>query len=67
VFARQWARYDLAQPGSYRLLPPPSRIDALTRDYAAMRPMFLTPPPVFDAVLDRLAAAEQTLNGQTGA
>ncbi|HUG25960.1 nucleotidyl transferase AbiEii/AbiGii toxin family protein [Piscinibacter sp.] len=62
VFARQWARYDLAQPGSFRMLPPASRIDALTRDYTEMRPMFLTAPPSFYAVLDQLAAAEQALN-----
>lgn len=64
VFARQWARYDMAQPGSFRMLPPASRIDALTRDYIEMRPMFLTAPPPFDVVLAQLAAAEKTLNGQ---
>jgi hypothetical protein len=62
VFARQWARYDLARPGSFRLLPPPARVIALAQDYAKMRPMFLTPPPLFDAVLAILAEAEQTLN-----
>jgi Nucleotidyl transferase AbiEii toxin, Type IV TA system len=63
VFARQWARYDLARPGSFRLLPPDGRLAALARDYAQMRAMFLTAPPVFDAVLTQLADAERTLNG----
>lgn len=63
VFARQWARYDLAQPGSFRLVPPPSRTTELARDYAEMRPMFLTEPPSFDTVLSQLAAAERRLNG----
>ena len=63
VFARQWARYDLAQPGSFRLLPSEVRIDALARDYAEMRPMFLTTPQPFDAVLEQLTMAERILNG----
>ncbi|NJK42301.1 MAG: nucleotidyl transferase AbiEii/AbiGii toxin family protein, partial [Aquincola sp.] len=45
VFARQWARYDLAKPGSFRLVPPPARHVALARDYAQMRAMFLAPRP----------------------
>lgn len=62
VFARQWARYDLARPGTFRLLPPTARLAALARDYAQMRAMFLQAPPEFDAVLDVLASAERTLN-----
>lgn len=62
VFARQWARYDTALPGSFRLLPAVPRIAELARDYAEMRPMFLTPPPAFDTVLAQLAEAERTLN-----
>lgn len=64
VFARQWARYDLAKPGTFRLLPPIPRLAALARDYAQMRAMFLTEPPEFDAVLGVLAAAEKTLNSR---
>jgi hypothetical protein len=45
VFARQWARYDLALPGSFHLLPAPVRVDELVRDYVAMQPTFLAPPP----------------------
>lgn len=62
VFARQWARYDLARPGTFRLLPPVARITPLARDYAQMRAMFLSPPPEFDAVLEALEAAERILN-----
>jgi Nucleotidyl transferase AbiEii toxin, Type IV TA system len=62
VFARQWARYDLAKPGTFRLLPPAARLGALARDYAQMRAMFLAAPPEFDAVLGVLEAAERTLN-----
>lgn len=62
VFARQWARYDLAKPGTFRLLPPTVRRAALARDYAQMRSMFLAAPPEFEAVLDALGVAEQSLN-----
>ena len=62
VFARQWARYDLARPGTFRLLPPTARLAALACDYAQMRAMFLQSPPEFDAVLEVLASAERTLN-----
>lgn len=62
VFARQWARYDLARPGTFRLLPPQARSAALSRDYAQMRPMFLAAPPDFDTVLATLEAAERAIN-----
>jgi hypothetical protein len=62
VFARQWARYDLAKPRTFRLLPPAARVGPLARDYAQMSAMFLSPAPQFDAVLRMLEAAEQHLN-----
>jgi Nucleotidyl transferase AbiEii toxin, Type IV TA system len=64
VFARRWARYELARPGSFSLVPPPSRLTALAQDYAAMRPMFLTQPPSFDDMIDRLAQAELAFNSR---
>jgi hypothetical protein len=62
VFARGWARYDLARHGEFRLVPPAHRQAALAADYAVMRPMFLREPPPFAQVMQRLAAAEQTIN-----
>lgn len=62
VFARGWARYDLARHGSFRLLPAPQRQDALAQDYATMRPMFRTEPPPFAELMHQLATAEATLN-----
>ncbi len=64
VFARQWARYDLAKPGTFRLVPPSGRRTALARDYAQMRSMFLSAPPAFDAILDTLDDAERRLNAR---
>lgn len=50
-FARSWARYDLAQPGTFRLMPPAAHLAELARDYQEMRDMFLDPPPSFEVVL----------------
>ena len=62
VFARAWARYDLARHGSFRLAPPVERQLALAQDYAAMRPMFLTDPVPFDALIRQLTETEQIIN-----
>ena len=61
-FARGWARYDLAVPGTFRLLPPESRHRELRADYQSMRDMYLTPPPNFDDVMQTLALLEQQIN-----
>jgi hypothetical protein len=63
MFARAWARYDLASPGSFRLVPAQARIEALAQDYATMRPMFMSEPPEFDDLMAVLADAEKRLNG----
>lgn len=62
VFARGWARYDLARQGSFRLVPQEARKTALAQDYATMRPMFMSEPPPFAELMERLAEAEHTLN-----
>lgn len=62
VFARGWARYDLARHGSFRLVPTQSRQTALARDYTTMRPMFMSQPPGFDELMQRLTLAEQNIN-----
>ena len=62
VFARGWARYDLACHRSFRLVPPMARQGDLARDYATMRPMFMTEPPSFDVLLRELGDAENVIN-----
>jgi hypothetical protein len=57
-----WARYDLARPGTFRLVPPASLISALERDYRAMREMFYREPPEFAAIIDGLALLESEIN-----
>ena len=61
-FAASWARYDLATPGSFRLVPPDFRLAELERDYLAMRDMFLSPPPPFRSLMETVSALERQLN-----
>ena len=60
-FRSGWARYDLAHPTSFRLLPPESRITALEADHEAMIPMFFNPPPPIAEVLNTLATLENRI------
>ena len=62
-FGSSWARYDLAKPGTFRLVPPAGRVPALRDDYRAMRDMYLSEPPMFDDILARLAELERAING----
>jgi hypothetical protein len=57
-----WAHYDLAKPGSLRLLPAKERHAALERDYRNMGVMIFGDPPAFDAIMGTLAALEQEIN-----
>lgn len=57
-----WARYDLAQPGSFRLRPAAEQIPALARDYREMRDMFYREPPEFTKILQALAELEDEIN-----
>lgn len=61
-FASAWARYDLAVPGTFKLVPPDERLGPLRADYLSMRDMFLGTPLDFDRVVERLRALERTIN-----
>lgn len=61
-FGSSWANYDLAKPGTFRIVPPAQRLTALRRDYRAMRDMYLTEPAGFDEILATLADLEQRIN-----
>lgn len=62
-FGSAWARYDLAVPPTFRLVPPPVREAVLRRDYQAMRDMYLSEPTRFEEVLATLADVERRVNG----
>ena len=57
-----WAHYDLARPGSLRLLPAEKRVAALERDYRNMNVMIFGEPPAFNKIMETLAALEQEIN-----
>jgi hypothetical protein len=61
-FGSAWARYDLAVPPTFKLVPPPEREAVLRRDYQAMRDMYLSEPTPFDDVLSTLADVERQVN-----
>jgi nucleotidyltransferase AbiEii toxin of type IV toxin-antitoxin system len=61
-FPSSWARYDLARPGTFCLVPPESRRAELERDYLAMQPMFLNEPPSFASILKTLSDLQSRIN-----
>lgn len=60
-FRSGWARYDLAEPATFRLLPPEARHPELEADHRAMIPMFFTAPPDIETVLKTLADLESRI------
>lgn len=61
-FGSSWANYDLAKPGTFRLVPPNERLPTLRRDYQLMRDMYLTEPVSFDDILNTLSNLEYRIN-----
>ena len=61
-----WARYDLAVPGTFRLLPKEQHIADLEKDYHTMSGMLFGDIPSFAAIIDGLAALEVEINRLKG-
>ena len=61
-YRSSWARYDLAKPGSFRLVPEQAGERALRADYRDMRPMFFTTPPTWDEIMLSLGQLEARIN-----
>jgi hypothetical protein len=57
-----WAHYELAHPGSLRLVPREERIAALERDYRNMDVMIFGEPPAFREILVTLTTLEQEID-----
>lgn len=57
-----WARYDLAAPGTLRLIPAPPQLASLERDYQAMQTMLFGTPPDFDSIVEELRKLEDEIN-----
>jgi hypothetical protein len=60
-----WARYNLAVPGSLRLVPEGSVLKAVTEDYRAMANMIFGTTPPFEAILAGLQDLENEINGRS--
>ena len=61
-----WARYDLAVPGTLKLLPAtPSQIRDLERDYEEMQVMLFGAVPEFHNILEELKSLEAEINAKS--
>jgi len=56
------AHYDLAKPGSMRLMPPVDCIDIIRSDYEHMKNMIFGEQPGFDDIMDGMHRMEQENN-----
>ncbi|MDZ4255436.1 MAG: nucleotidyl transferase AbiEii/AbiGii toxin family protein [Sulfuritalea sp.] len=62
-YPRNWARYDLAVPGSLRLVPQDTVLAALAADYRAMAGMIFGRIPDFADIMAQLHELEIDING----
>lgn len=61
-FPRVWAHYDLAKPGTMRLMPPAHFEHSLKSDYGAMKNMIFGNYPTFDDILKEIRSLESEIN-----
>jgi hypothetical protein len=61
-YPRNWARYDLAKPGTIRLMPPEHLIQTLRKDYKEMQVMIYGKRDSFDIILDQIQTLENEIN-----
>ena len=61
-YPRGWARYDLAKPDTFQLLPTDHILSALRRDYAAMEHMIFGKIPEFDEIIRTLGLLQSEIN-----
>lgn len=62
-YPRGWARYDLAVPGSLKLVPEGHVLESIRKDYQNMRDMIFGEVLDFDAMMQTLQTLEQEING----
>ena len=61
-YPRAWARYDLAVPGSIKLIPSDHVLKNLKTDYEAMQTMIFGAYPTFETIIGELQTLEQEIN-----
>ena len=62
-YPASWANYDLAKPGSFKLLPPDHNLKSIAEDYKQMQVMFYGEIPTFDHLMETLQCLEDEING----
>jgi hypothetical protein len=65
LYPRAWARYDLAQRRTLRLVPDGTVLKSVATDYRAMRNMIFGDVPAFDGILEVLGRLETEINGSS--
>lgn len=61
-FRHGWSRYDLACPGSFKLVPEGHVLEAVSQDYKAMRNMFFGTILSLEEILEQLQKLEDEIN-----
>lgn len=61
-YPRGWAHYELAKPGTLKLIPPGRILNALRQDYVAMGEMIFGRHPAFDEIVQGLTELEKEIN-----
>ena len=62
-YPRGWARYDLAKPGTMRLVPDGHVQKSVEKDYASMANMIFGDIPAYTNIMGVLQALEDEING----
>lgn len=57
-----WARYDLAKPNSFRLMPSEKRLSEMADDYGKMKEMIFAKKITFDEIVKTLKKLEVEIN-----
>jgi len=63
-YPQGWARYDLAKPGTLRLIPPEHVLAEIRKDYEEMQIMIYGEVPPLDDILEVLGDLEDEINAQ---
>lgn len=61
-YPQSWARYELARPGSLKLIPSPEVARAHSEDYELMKDMIYGERPSFEEILEELKSLESDIN-----
>ena len=61
-YPRGWARYDLAKPGTMKLVPQDHVLKSLKSDYKSMKNMIFGKTPEFDEIMQSIKQLEKEIN-----